>query len=109
MYDIIALNGKTLPELQEIAKELKVPKYEKMMKQDLIYQILDQQALLPSKEDKPVATAEVKKSKRGRKKKVVVEEEKPAKSESKEDKSQPEPVVKPEKEDKPSLEESPKE
>ena len=48
MYDIIELNGKLLPELKEIAKNLNVPKYEKLPKQDLIYKILDQQALNPS-------------------------------------------------------------
>lgn len=48
MYDIIELNGKLLPELKEIAKKLNVDKYEKLPKQDLIYKILDQQALNPS-------------------------------------------------------------
>lgn len=72
MYDIIELNGKTLPELQEIARELEIPKYEKLMKQDLIYKILDQQALIPSQEEKQPFPPE--KKKRGRKKKVVAEE-----------------------------------
>ena len=74
MYDIIELNGKSLPELQEIAKGLNVPKYEKLIKQDLVYQILDQQALIPSKEDKPAFIPDMNKSKRGRKKKVDSEE-----------------------------------
>ena len=69
MYDIIELNGKSLPELQEIAKQLNVPKYEKLIKQDLIYQILDQQALIPQKEDK-MAFMPDDKPRRGRKKKV---------------------------------------
>ncbi|MFO7613764.1 MAG: transcription termination factor Rho [Bacteroidales bacterium] len=109
MYDIIALNGKSLPELQEIAKELNIPKYAKMEKQDLIYQILDQQALAPTKEDKAGETVEVKKSKRGRKKKVVAEEEKTAKSEKKEDKSEAVPEVKPEKGSDATKEDAPKE
>ena len=50
MYDIIELNSKLVPELKQIAKELSIPKYEKLLKQDLIYQILDYQALNPSKE-----------------------------------------------------------
>ncbi|MCF8297722.1 MAG: transcription termination factor Rho [Saprospiraceae bacterium] len=50
MYDIIELNSKLVPELKQIAKELNIPKYEKLLKQDLIYQILDHQALNPSKE-----------------------------------------------------------
>jgi len=78
MYDIIELNGKSLPELQEIAKDLSIPKFEKLMKQDLIYKILDQQALLPPPEEKPEPSVEVLKKKRGRKKKEVVDEARPA-------------------------------
>jgi len=74
MYDIIELNGKSLPELQEIAKGLNVPKYEKLMKQDLVYQILDQQALIPAKDEKPAFLPDLIKSKRGRKKKIISEE-----------------------------------
>jgi len=77
MYDIIELNGKSLPELQEIAKELNVPKFEKLMKQDLVYQILDQQALIPTKDERPGFIPDLNKSKRGRKKKVVIDEPKP--------------------------------
>jgi len=50
MYDINSLNGKTLPELKEIAGELKILKIDSFKKQDLIYKILDTQALLPIKE-----------------------------------------------------------
>ena len=50
MYDIIELNSKLVTELRQIGKELNIPKYEKLLKQDLIYQILDYQALNPSKE-----------------------------------------------------------
>lgn len=78
MYDIIELSGKSLPELQEIARGLNVPKYEKLMKQDLVYQILDQQALIPAKDEKPAFSPDKIKSKRGRKKKIVPEENKPA-------------------------------
>jgi transcription termination factor Rho len=77
MYDIIELNGKSLPELQEIAKELNVPKYEKLMKQDLVYQILDQQALIPAKDEKPGFIPDLNKSRRGRKKKITSDEVKP--------------------------------
>lgn len=50
MYDIIELNNKLLEELKDIARDLNIPKYETLKKQDLIYQILDFQALNPSKE-----------------------------------------------------------
>ncbi len=48
MYDIIELSRKLLPDLREIAKELKIRKVESYKKQDLIYKILDTQAILAS-------------------------------------------------------------
>ena len=45
MYDILELSKKLLPELREIAKELNIKKAESLKKQDLVYKILDQQAL----------------------------------------------------------------
>lgn len=49
MYDIIELNSKSLSELKEIAKELSISKSESLKKQDLIYKILDAQAINPAK------------------------------------------------------------
>ncbi len=46
MYDILELNKKLLPELKEIAKELKIKRVDSFKKQDLIYKILDTQAVL---------------------------------------------------------------
>ncbi|PTN07423.1 transcription termination factor Rho [Mangrovibacterium marinum] len=48
MYDIIELSRKLLPDLKEIAKGLKIKKVESYKKQDLIYKILDTQAILAS-------------------------------------------------------------
>jgi len=48
MYDIIELNNKLVGELKEIAKNLNIPKFEALKKQELIYKILDQQAINPS-------------------------------------------------------------
>ena len=48
MYDIIELSRKLLPDLREIAKELDIKKIESFKKQDLIYKILDTQAILAS-------------------------------------------------------------
>ena len=48
MYDILELKSKLLPALQDIAKNLNVPKYRSLKKMDLIYQILDVQAINPS-------------------------------------------------------------
>jgi transcription termination factor Rho len=50
MYDIVELNSKLLTELREIAKGLEIKKVESYKKQDLIYKILDAQALNPSQE-----------------------------------------------------------
>lgn len=47
MYDIIELNNKLVGELKEIAKSLNLPKYEALKKQELIYKILDHQAINP--------------------------------------------------------------
>ncbi|GAB4164475.1 MAG: transcription termination factor Rho [Winogradskyella sp.] len=47
MFEISQLKAKKLPELQDIAKELNVPKYRSLKKLDLVYQILDYQAANP--------------------------------------------------------------
>lgn len=47
MFEISDLKAKKLPELQEIAKGLNVPKYKTLKKLDLVYQILDLQASNP--------------------------------------------------------------
>jgi transcription termination factor Rho len=48
MFEISQLKEKKLSELQDIAKELNVPKYRALKKLDLVYQILDQQAANPT-------------------------------------------------------------
>jgi len=45
MYDILELSNKLLPELRDIARDLKIKRTESLKKQDLIYKILDQQAI----------------------------------------------------------------
>jgi len=73
MYDILELNGKLVSDLKDIARDLKIPRYEKLTKQDLIYKILDQQAMNPS----PEVLAREKKaelSARGRRKRISKEE-----------------------------------
>jgi transcription termination factor Rho len=49
MYDILQLNEMLVPELLAIAEQLKVTGAKKLEKQDIIYKILDKQALLESK------------------------------------------------------------
>ena len=45
MYNIIQLNDKELSELQSIAKELGIKNAESMKKDELVYGILDEQAI----------------------------------------------------------------
>lgn len=47
MFEISELKAQKLPELQELAKNLNVPKYRTLKKLDLVYQILDYQAANP--------------------------------------------------------------
>ncbi|TMM57942.1 transcription termination factor Rho [Maribacter algarum] len=81
MFEISDLKSKKLPELQEIAKGLNVPKYKTQKKLDLVYQILDVQAANPkaAAEIAPVATSpseEKPKPKPRSRARVVKEEEK---------------------------------
>ncbi len=48
MYDILELNDKLVNELREIARLMKIENYDDFKKQELIYKILDQQALNPT-------------------------------------------------------------
>jgi transcription termination factor Rho len=45
MYDILSLNGKSQEELQEIARQLNIKKISSQAKEDLVYKILDEQAV----------------------------------------------------------------
>ena len=95
MYDIIELNGKLVADLREIAKELDVTKAEKLKKQDLIYQILDQQAIkaqsAPAVDEKPAFD----KNKRPRKRVEKPVEEVAKKEEIRTDNEVKRPFVKP--------------
>jgi transcription termination factor Rho len=48
MYDILQLNDMLVPELVDIAENLKITDAKKLAKQDLIYKILDKQAVIES-------------------------------------------------------------
>ncbi len=86
MYDLNQLEGKLLPELKEIAKDLKIKKLNQK-KQDLIYAILDEQALQPStvkrKEPKAAKSAPKKIEKPEESKSVVKTEKKTVSDENK--------------------------
>ena len=70
MFEISQLKEKKLPELQEIAKELKVSKFSSLKKTDLVYQILDLQAANPTIVAPTVATVEEKKPQRPRRERI---------------------------------------
>jgi transcription termination factor Rho len=69
MYDILQLNDMLVPELRELAEKLELKGYKKLNKQDLIYKILDHQALKPSEEVKKEVAAKSKAAKPERKRK----------------------------------------
>jgi transcription termination factor Rho len=64
MYDIAQLNDMLVPELKDIAEQLSIPNAPKTDKQDLIYKILDRQAV--SESTTKTATPE-----RGRRKRIA--------------------------------------
>jgi transcription termination factor Rho len=53
MYDILQLNDMLVPELLDIAEQLKIPNPKKLDKQELIYKILDKQAVMASEQKTP--------------------------------------------------------
>ena len=64
MYNIIQLNDKNLSELQVIAKELGIKKADSFKKEELVYKILDEQAIT-----KKVAAEKLKEERKGDKNK----------------------------------------
>lgn len=73
MLDILQLNDMLVPELRELAEQLGLEGYKKLNKQELIYKILDQQALAKdAKDDKnpPPSTPPQEKSSANKEKKM---------------------------------------
>lgn len=72
MYDILQLNDMLVPELKELADKIGLKGYKRLNKQELIYKILDEQAVSndsqPAKEEE--ATAPVKRTSRVSRSKV---------------------------------------
>ena len=109
MYDILQLNQKTVIELKEIAKQLEVKKFQKLKKEELIYQILDQQAVKPeavkgiNKEENVSASKPVRKPRAPKakveppQKKIPKVEEKTAEVKKEEVKEEPKKIAYPKK------------
>ena len=53
MYDILQLNDMLVPELKDLAENLNLKGYKRLNKQELIYKILDHQALSTETVDTP--------------------------------------------------------
>ena len=53
MYDILQLNEMLVPELKALAETMEVKSYKRLAKQDLIYKILDHQAITGGSPDSP--------------------------------------------------------
>ena len=76
MYDILQLNDMLVPELKDIAKSLKIKNHKSLTKQELIYKILDQQAVAGNDSSEEDEEKPVKKRPLARRKKKSEEESK---------------------------------
>jgi transcription termination factor Rho len=93
MYDILQLNDMLVPELLDIAEQLKITGAKKLDKQELIYKILDKQAVVASEtkadatDEKPKRKRIIKTSTANSTEEAIVEsvEERPKKAEIKKD------------------------
>jgi len=91
MYDILQLNDMLVPELLDIAEQLKIAGARKLDKQELIYKILDKQAVVASEgksesgDDKPKRKRIIKASTGNSTEEAIVEsgDDKPKKAEPK--------------------------
>jgi len=72
IYDILQLNDMLVPELRELAEKLELKSYKRLNKQELIYKILDAQALSSNGEEEDAPKA---KAKKVAKRKVAAETE----------------------------------
>jgi transcription termination factor Rho len=101
MYDILQLNDMLVPELRDLAESIGLKSYKKLNKQELIYKILDQQALkghemsngsqesseknTESKEEKPKPPRKEREPKHRKKEEHVEKKEEEARDEKRKD------------------------
>src|ERR1700754_564861 len=103
MYDILQLNDMLVPELLDIAEQLKIPNAKKLEKQELVYKILDKQAVTAS-EKKSAPGDDKPKRKRIIKATTGITTEEAEVEESYDDKkNSKKPIMSPKKEDKPAV------
>ena len=85
MLDILQLNDMLVPDLKALAEKLELKSYKRLSKQDLIYKILDHQAIngkAPVEEEKKKPAPKAK-APRAPRKEVAAKKEVPAKKEAK--------------------------
>ncbi len=93
MYDILQLNEMLVPELKDVAEKLELKSYKRLSKQDLIYKILDHQAVVggadvvvdeepakPKRQSRKTADKAKPKAKAATKEKKDAKEDKPSKA-----------------------------
>ena len=96
MFEISELKAKKLPELQDIAKSLNVPKFRTQKKLDLVYKILDYQAANPSKvkealNDEDASKVKPEKDSTAKPKKVGADKRPPKKQDTRQNQSKKDP------------------
>ncbi len=75
MYNIIQLNDKDLSELQSIAKELGVTKTDSLKKEELVYRILDEQAIVGATKKAAAEKNKEGQPRKGRRSRIPVKKE----------------------------------
>jgi transcription termination factor Rho len=102
MYDILQLNDMLVPELLDIAEQLKIPNAKKLNKQDLVYKILDRQAVTASEKKSPAGEEKPKRKRIIKTSTGITTEEAEVEDSSDDDKKIiKNPTMPPKKEDKP--------
>ncbi len=94
MFDILQLNDMLVPELKEIAEQLELKGYKRLNKQELIYKILDHQALVagsPDPDDKKPKETKTRRERGSKKQKEIVEAVVPKPEKSTPDKKEQQP------------------
>lgn len=94
MFDIIQLNEKHLPELKDIARKMSIENFDHLKKQDLVYKILDHQALNPEINFEALGIDVPVKAEPAKKPRATKTKEKPAKAEATEAAPSPVPAPK---------------
>ena len=94
MYDILQLNDMLVPDLREIAEKIGLKSIKRLSKQELIYKILDQQAITKGKLIKDENEVKPAPKRRGRPKKSETTAEKAEKPQTKKQEPKKEEVKK---------------